>query len=291
MFLTLWGHDMLIGISGASGKLGQATLLELKARGAGDGVVGITRSPQAVKGTAQARLGDYDRPDTLLRAYAGLERLLLIPSADLRPGVRGAQLKAAIDAAVRAGVAHIFLISASGTREVPDSALNVGFWNGEQHLIRTAPKWTILRMNYYAESMAEEVMMSLGQGVLSGLGDERVAYVSRDDLAAAAAGALLGEGHGGAIYNITGPAIVTGPEKAAIASAALGKQLQYAAISPDLLGAGLKQAGLPAQVVDAVIEIKHAFVEGNFDILTGDVQRLSGRVPKSLRDVLVSSKA
>ncbi|KML07897.1 MULTISPECIES: NAD(P)H-binding protein [Burkholderia] len=281
---------MLIGVSGASGKLGQAILLELKSRGAGDRVIGITRSLQAVEGTAQARLGDYDRPDTLLRAYTGLDRLLLIPSADLRAGVRSAQLKAAIDAAVQAGVAHIFLISASGTREVPDSALNAGFWNGEQHLISTAPKWTILRMNYYAESMAEEVMMSLDQGVLTGLGDEHVAYVSRDDLAAAAAGALLGEGHAGAVYNITGPAIVTGPEKAAIASNAFGKALQYAVISPDQLRAGFTQTGFPAEVVEAVIEIKRTFVEGNFDILTNDVERLSGRVPKSLHHVLVSSK-
>jgi hypothetical protein len=52
--------------------------------------------------------------------------------------------------------------------------------------------------------------------VLTGLGDERVAYVSRDDLAAAAAGVLLREGHVRAIYNGTGPAIVSGPEKAAI---------------------------------------------------------------------------
>ncbi|WP_107316620.1 NAD(P)H-binding protein [Achromobacter xylosoxidans] len=282
---------MLIGISGASGQLGQATLLELKVRRADGRVVGITRTPQALTGTAQARVGDYDRPDTLLHAYAGLDRLLLIPSADLRPGVRSAQLKAAIDAAVQAGVAHIFLISASGTREVPENALNAGFWNGEQHLMKTAPKWTILRMNYYAESMAEEIMMSLDQGVLPGIGDEHVAYVSRADLAAAAAGALLGEGREGAIYNITGPAIVTGPEKAAIASAAFGKPLQYTAISADQLRAGLKQAGLPAEVVEAVIEIKHTFIEGNFDILTNDAQRLSGRVPKSLRDVLASLKA
>ena len=71
-------------------------------------------------------------------------------------------------------------------------------------------------MNYYAESMAEEIQMSLGMNLLTGLGDERVAYVSREDLAAAAAGALLGDGHAGAIYNGTGPAVVSGLEKAAL---------------------------------------------------------------------------
>lgn len=191
---------------------------------------------------------------------------------------------------MQAGVAHIFLVSACGTRAVPENTLNAGFWHGEQDLIRTAPQWTILRMNYYAESMADEVIMSLRKGVLAGLGDERVAYVSRDDLAAAAAGALLGEGQIGATYNITGPAIVTGPEKAAIASEAFGKPLQYATTSPDQLGAGFAQAGLPAEVVDAVLEFKRTLVAGNFDILTSDVQRLSGRAPKSLREVFLASK-
>ncbi len=51
--------------------------------------------------------------------------------------------------------------------------------------------------------------MSLGTGVLPGLGENRVAFVSRDDLAAAAAG-ILGEGDAGAIYNATGPAQLRG---------------------------------------------------------------------------------
>jgi NAD(P)H dehydrogenase (quinone) len=80
-------------------------------------------------------------------------------------------------------------------------------------------------MNYYAESMAEEIKMSLGINVLTGLGDERVAYVSRDDLAAAAAGVLLNDGHAGAIYNGTGSAVVNGAEKAAIVSEIVGSLL------------------------------------------------------------------
>lgn len=282
---------MKIGISGASGKLGKAVIAELSVRGGGRELVGISRSPEKVDGTTVAHRGDYDQPDTLPRAYEGLDRLLIIPSADLRPGVRGAQLKAAIDAAVKVGVGHIFLVSACGTREAPETALGAAYWAGEQRVIKTAPRWTILRMNYYAESMAEEIMMSKDQGVLAGLGNERVAYVSRDDLAAAAAGALLTEGHAGAIYNATGPAIVTGPERAAIASEFLGKPVSYAIITEDQLRAGLSQMGLLDDVVRAVIEIKTTFVQGNFDILTNDVERLSGRSPKSLRDILALTQA
>ncbi|MEI9430178.1 SDR family oxidoreductase [Mesorhizobium sp. Cs1299R1N3] len=277
---------MKIGVSGASGKLGGAVVAELTARGGGHELVAISRSPEKLSGTVEARQGDYDQPATILEAYAGLDRLLIIPSADLRVGVRGAQLKSAIDAALEAGVGHIFLISAAGTHEEADPSLGAAYWTGEQHLIKTAPRWTVLRMSYYAESMADEIKMSQGQGVLAGLGDEHVAYVSRDDLAAAAAGALLGHDHEGAIYTATGPVAVTGPERAAIVSELLGKPIGFAVITEEQFRAGLSQSGLPELIVEAFVEIKHTFVNGKFDIVTGDVQRLSGRSPKSLRDVL-----
>ncbi|BCH31669.1 NAD(P)-dependent oxidoreductase [Mesorhizobium sp. L-8-10] len=281
---------MKIGISGASGKLGAATIEELGARGGGHQIVAISRSPEKAGGSVEARKGDYDQPDTLADAYAGLDRLVLIPSADLRPGVRGAQFKSAIDAAVKAGVQHIFLLSAAGTREATVPALGESYWTGEQYLIRTAPHWTILRMNYYTQSMIDEIMMSQGQGMLAGLGKDRVAYVSRNDVAAATAGAVLGEGHAGAIYNLTGPEALTGQDIAAIASDALGKPIAFAAISEDQLRGGLGQAGLPDFVLDAIVDIKKTFVEGYFDVLTHDVERLSGRAPVSFRDVLAATK-
>jgi NAD(P)H dehydrogenase (quinone) len=261
-------------------------LEELAKRAGGHTIVGISRSPATIPASFEGRRGDYDEPASLAAAYKGLDRLLLIPSGDLRPGVRGGQLVAAIDAAKQAGVSHVVLMSAAGTREAPDSEVGGAYWAGEQHLIKTSPHWTILRMNYYAESMAEEIQMSLGMNVLTGLGDERVAYVSRADIAAAAAGVLVGDGHAGAIYNGTGPAIVSGSEKAAIVSEILGKPLGYAVITEEQLRGGLSQAGLPPFVIDAVAEIKRTFVKGYFDVLTSDIERLSGRAPKSFADVV-----
>jgi NAD(P)H dehydrogenase (quinone) len=252
--------------------------------------VGISRSPERVLAPVQGRRGDFDEPATLPAAFAGLDRLLLIPSADLAPGVRGRQLSDAIDAAVKAGVGHLFLVSAAGTRQT-QMPLGETYWTAEQHLIRHAPRWTILRMNYYAESMAQEIQMSAGMGALTGLGEERVAYVSRNDLAAAAAGALLSEGHAGAIYNATGPEALTGAQRAQIASAILGKPLVYAAIPEEQLRAGLEQAGLPEVIVQTMLDIKKTFVRGDFDIVTTDIQRLSGRPPKSLSDVLATALA
>jgi NAD(P)H dehydrogenase (quinone) len=196
---------MKIGVSGASGHLGGAVVSELLQRPDGHEVVAITRTPETVSGPAQRRFGDYNRPESLAEAYAGLDRLLIISTVDPEPGKRGAQHVAAIDAAVRAGVKHIVFTSAAGTRQEEEPALGASYWRGEQQLIATAPAWTILRMNFYAEALVQQAQASLAQGVLTGLAENRVAFVARGDVAAAAAGILIGDGHAGAIYNATGP--------------------------------------------------------------------------------------
>jgi len=141
-------------------------------------------------------------------------------------------------------------------------------------------------MNFYAESFVPQAQASLGQGVLAGLAENRVAFVSRDDVAAAAAGILIGDGHAGAIYNATGPERLSGAERAALVSEVAGRPLAFVAVTEDQLRAGLAKANLPAVVVTTVISIQRAFAAGEFDILTSDVERLGGRPPKPLRDVL-----
>ena len=146
---------MQIGVSGASGNVGRVILEELKTRAPDATIVGISRSPESIPTPTQGRRGDYDQPETLAAAYAGLNRLMLIPGPELMPGVRARQLVAAIDAANAAGVGHIFLLSASGTRDKPEPAIGADYWVAEQHLIKQAAgKWTIFRMNFFSAMFA-----------------------------------------------------------------------------------------------------------------------------------------
>lgn len=210
----------------------------------------------------------------------------LFRASDLRKGVRGTQNVAAIDAAVAAGVKHIVLMSALGTREREEPAIGASYWVGEQRLIKTAPAWTIVRMSYYAEAFVQEAQMSAGAGVLTGLGENKVSYVSRDDIAAAVAGVLIGDGHVGAIYSATGPKSFTGAERAAAATKSIGKTFGFAVLTEEQLRDGMAQAGLPDDVVNAIASIQADFVAGAFDVVTGDVERLSGRAQKTLHEVL-----
>ncbi|HEX3694223.1 MAG TPA: SDR family oxidoreductase [Polyangia bacterium] len=278
---------MKIGVSGASGHLGKAVVSELLQRRDGREVVAITRTPETVSGPAQGRFGDYNRPESLAEAYADLDRLLIIPT--LEPGKRAAQNVAAIDAAVRAGVKHVVFMSTAGARQEEEPALSASYWRGEQHLMAKAPTWTILRMNYYAEGLVQQAKASLDQGVLTGLGENRVAFVARGDVAAAAAGILIGDGHAGAIYNATGSERLSGAQRAALIAELTGRPLAFLVLTEEKLRAGMLKAGLPAEVMNIVISIQASFAAGAFDIVTGDVERLGGRPPKPLRDVLTGA--
>jgi NAD(P)H dehydrogenase (quinone) len=280
---------MKIGVSGASGHLGKAVVSELLQRRGGHEVVGITRTPKTIPGSAQGRFADYNQLKSLAEAYAGLDRLLIITTIDPEPGKRGAQNVAAIDAAVKAGVKHICFMSAVGTRQEEEPARGASYWRGEQHLIATAPAWTILRMNFYAEAFVQLARAALGQGILAGLAENRAAFVARDDVAAAAAGILIGDGHAGAIYNATGPERLSGAERAGLIAEITGRPVAFRVITEEQLRAGLTKAGLPAGAVNTVVSIQASFAAGAFDILTGDIERLGGRPPKPLRDVLAGA--
>ncbi len=95
---------------------------------------------------------------------------------------------------MKAGVKHIVFMSGVGTRQEEEPARGASYWRGEQHLIATAPAWTILRMNFYAEAFVQLAQAALRQGALTGLAENRAAFVARDDVVAAAAGILIGDG-------------------------------------------------------------------------------------------------
>jgi NAD(P)H dehydrogenase (quinone) len=269
---------MKIGVGGASGHLGKATLEELAARGQGHDVIAISRNPEG----QSSRFGDYNDKASLIKAYDGLDAVMLIPA----PAAPGSLFKTAIDAAVEAGVGHILLLTTTGTREVAEPNMFAAYWQAEQHLIKTASKWTILRMNYYAESFAQALQMSLATVVLAGIGDGRVAFVSRDDVAAAAAGILLGHGKVGSIYSATGPKALSGAERAQAVSEATGKTIAYKALSEAQFRDNLAAMQIPAVYMQPMIDIEMKFQEGGFDIVTGDVERLGGRAPHSLQEVI-----
>lgn len=277
---------MIIGVSGASGSLGKAIIRELQERAPEHTVVAITRTPEDTDGAVETRHGDYDRPDTLAAAYKGLDRLVVIPSADPRPGQRTKQFLTAFTVAQSAGVKHVLMISGAGVRKVAEPHLVAPYWEGEQHLIKSGLDWTILRMNAYSETFAAAAKAATASGILPALAANRIGLVTRDDVAAAAAGVLIGEDHAGAIYNATAPEAVSGEQRAALITELTGKEVRFLPMAEQQLRGALLSMGMAEPMVNFMLAMQAEQAAGNLDIVTGDVAKLAGRPPRSLKEVL-----
>jgi NAD(P)H dehydrogenase (quinone) len=141
-------------------------------------------------------------------------------------------------------------------------------------------------MSIYAESLLTGARQALSTHTYAALSGAPAAYIVREDLAAAAAGLLATTGHEGVTYHASGPASLTATQIADIVSKVSQIDVHFSAINVAQLEAGLSKAGLPPFILNAVSKFQQALQVGAFDVLTGDVQRLSGRQPESVEDFL-----
>src|SRR6185295_13217295 len=153
-------------------------------------VILVTRSPQALSDFAtrgvEIRRADCDEPGSLRDALAGAERMLLISATDLERRV--AQHRAAIAAAAAAGVRRVIYTSGSKPEPPNPAAVAPSHYATEQALAASGLAFTVLRNSLYAEYQAGEAQLAMETGTFAhNRGGGRVAYVAREDCAAAAA--------------------------------------------------------------------------------------------------------
>ena len=276
---------MMVGITGAGGQLGTALLGYALARTSTSNIVAITRNPGKLEGFSKqgihVRAGDFNEPSGLREAFQGIERLMIIPATDLQPGVRTRQQSACIDAAVSAGVQHITYISTVSPRPDKKNNLLDSHFATEQKLIGCGAAWTLLRMSVYANTLLDAAKRAVAAGVYTAVPGAPAAYVVRDDIAAAAAGILTSPGHVGITYHATGPVSITQAEVAEAIAKAAGKPISFTPMTEAQQRAGLEAAGLPPLYVNEIAGFQAALRTGAFDLVTGDVARLSGKAAVS----------
>lgn len=148
----------MILIGGATGQLGQAVVAQLVKRGAKGRFAVLTRDSAKAKSysdqSIEVRLGDYDRPDILSEAFAGITQFLFISTMS---GDRGPQQRAVVDAARAAGIRHV-INTGLAIRDIATSQvepLMASHFDTEDHIRASGMDWTFLRNTIYAEAIAQ----------------------------------------------------------------------------------------------------------------------------------------
>jgi len=295
--LTAFAQDKII-VSGASGQLGSLVIDELLARKvAPENLILVSRTPStdhlqayAARG-ASVRFGDFSEPESLEAAYRGGTRMLLI-SINGGGGDRPALHKVAIDAAVRAGVKHIAYTSYVNADLNDKSTIAVDHRRTERILQDSGVAWTMLRNQIYANGLVDQAVQIVHDGgLVTHTPDARVAYVTREDCAAAAAAVLATPGHENKAYNITGPDAIGPRELVALTAEVSGKRVELTVVSEADYRAQLAQSGMPEAAINGTISFAAELDSPYLREPSTAVAELTGRPAKSVRQLLVENRA
>ena len=201
----------MILVTGATGTVGRELITQLTA--SGTRVRGMSRYPERAGLPADVEMvrGDLGRPETLGPAVDGAERVFLLAGGPDGP-MHEANLVAA---AMRAGVRHIVKLSVLAAGHDGDDPITRWHLAGERTIEASGLAWTFLRPGAF---MANALMWAdtiREQGtVYAPYTTARTAPIDPFDIAAVAARVLTQTGHEGRAYSLTGPELLSPPERA-----------------------------------------------------------------------------
>jgi len=272
-----------IATTGATGNVGGRVARLLADAGAEQ--VLVVRDPSRAPHLPRASVARaaFDDGDAVRSALAGVPVAFMVSaSEDAR---RVDQHRAFVDAAVAAGVEHVVYLSFLGA--APDATFTFArdHWATEEHLRSAGVGLTVLRDSTYADFLP----LLVGEdGVIRGpAGQGRVAPVAQDDVAEAAAAVLRDPAaHAGRTYDLTGPGAVSLDEVSSLLSAELGRPVRYQPETVEEAYASRAPYGAPPWEVDGWVSTYTSIARGEMDVVSDDVERLTGHPARSIVDVL-----
>jgi len=274
-----------IAVTGATGFIGGEVARRLAEQGIEQRLLvrDPSRAPQ-VEGGVVLPFSFADRAASEA-ALAGAEVLLMVSASESAD--RLDQHRTFVDAAAAAGVQHIVYTSFIGAAPNATFTLVRDHFATEEYIKRSGVDYTFLRDSLYLDFM--ENLVGADGNISGPAGDGRVGMVARRDVARVAATVLTNPGpHSGVHYDLTGPEALTLAEAARIIAKARGQVISFHNETLEEAYASRASYGAPDWQVEAWVSTYTAIAVGELDVVSGDIERITGEPPTSLADHLAT---
>ncbi len=249
----------------------------------------------------ETRIANFNSPEELVTTFSGADTVVLISMPFVGEKRRAAH-KSAIDAAVKAGVERIVYTSivGAGTEGIDAYEVNDHIWT--EGYIKSQPvHYLIMRNSQYAEAMVASFLEAFEKqgGVLTNnMGDGKMAFISRDDCAEAAAYAAMSDWQD-RVVNVNGSELMTIARFLEIASSVTGKKVTYKYVTDEENYAQFDAIGVPRTTEgqwaetaknfpfcsDGMVTFGRAIRLGQMAVHTDDFSKLTGRPPLSVSEI------
>lgn len=277
-----------VAVTGAAGKTGRAVIAALLARGAS--VLALVRTADhgerlsALAGV-ETIPADMRRVGEVRAALEGAQVLFHI-APNMHPD-EDVMIKTALAAADAIGVEHFVYHSVlhPQIRGMPHHWRKLA---AEEAVIESGFPFTILQPAAYMQNLGSAFATAAESGryrVPYGP-SVRISVVDLADVAEAAAIVICEQGHQGAIYELAGPESPSQHEVAAQMAEVLAEPVEVEQVPLDEWAAEARAAGVPGGRIDDFVAMYRHYQEHDFIGNPGTLERLLGRRPTPLIDVL-----
>jgi len=287
---------MKIGVTAASGNLGNILLSKLCEEVGAANVVGIARNPEKITvANIETRQGDYEIGKDWLPALAGLDTVILVSSPTDPEGKkdRVQMHRNVIEGAKQVGVSKLLYTSVIGngreqeTLYAPVAAVNR---QTEQDLQESGLNWVIARNGLYLEfDVAHIVNAANENNVFSNNGgDGRCGYITRDEIASATVQLALNDKLNNKIYNLVG-VCHTQTELVQMVNEVYGLQVNYEPITDEECFARLEP--IRGETVATMLTGCYQCIRNGAYDVQSDFETAAGRPAKSIIKQIAELKA
>lgn len=280
----------MILVTGATGNLGNAIIRQLQKKLNFNEFSALARNPEKAKEvlseSVEVRIGDFDDSQSLLKAFEGVDKLVLISTMEQN---RFKQHKNVIDAAKKAGIKHIYYTSLAikdiYTSTVKD--LMMSHFETEDYLIQSGIKYTIFRNTMYAEALPQFLNHLIKDNKLQIPAVKgKVPFALRKELGEAIANLVIESGHENKIYNLTGSKSYSMNDIVNGVNEIKSLNIEYVEITENQYQDTLNKLGFPDFVSylhrGTVADIK----ADQYDFVTKTVANALGRETVSLNEII-----
>ena len=271
-------------ITGANGNVSTAVIAALK--GSKNTVRAMVRDEAKAGALKSAGVeivfGDFDKPETLTKAFNGVNTLWTLTSNGPSAPVQNSY---ALWHARKAGVSHIVRMSAVG------AAHNAPTINSRLHalsdteLAQSGVAFTILKPHFFMQNLMMSAQSIAKDGAMYwAMGEGRMGLIDVRDIGEFAAKVLTSGGHEGKTYDLTGPASLNMAQIAEGFATALKKPVKYQPVGLEQAATSMSQMGMNAYAVNMMCDYLTAYSENWGDFVTNHFQSLMGKAPRSFAD-------
>ena len=254
-------------VLGGTGKTGRRIAAGLEAKGI----------PIRIGSRAATPSFDWNNEASWDACLQDVEAVYITYAPDLAmPGATDA-IEAFVARAKRYGVRRLVLLSGRGEAEAQAC---------ERIVQQSGLEWTVVRASWFFQNFSEGAfvdMVHAGRITLPA-DDTPEPFVDVDDIADVAIAALSEPGHVGAVYEVTGPRLMTFADVASELSQATGRTIDYVEVPHDAFVEAARDSGAPRDVIWMLDYLFSTVLDGRNAYLTDGVQRALGREPKDFAD-------